>query len=571
MRPLDFRVIGPLEVSGPEGAVALAQGKLRAVLAVLLMHANEVVTTDRLIEQVWGERRPATAVKSVHVYVSQIRGQLGPDAIVTRSAGYELRLDPAQLDLHRFEQLRGEAAHGDAATAAAKLHEALGLWRGPPYADFTYDAFAQTTIARLEELRLGTLEERIEADLELGRHAALVPELATLAREHPLRERIRAAQMLALYRSGRQADALAAYQDARRALVDELGIEPGRELHELERRILMQDPALDVAPPRRDAGAADPSAPAERAELREHARSKSPLLGREAELAELRCCLADASAGHGRLVLISGEPGIGKSRLLDEFALHAAEQGARVLWGRCWEAGGAPAYWPWCQSIRAYVRSCDPATLAAELRGSASDVAELVPEIRELLPETPLPTHSDDPDTARFRLLEATAAFLKRAAERAALVLVLDDLHAADTPSLVLLQFLARELPETRILVVGGYRDTELRRGSPLTRTLAELRREAVTCALPLSRLARADIAEFIRLTTRVEPADGLVAAIDAQTEGNPLFVGEVVRLLSQEGGLAGDVAARRPDSPGGSGRPSAVASGTCPTTATSS
>ena len=245
---LDFRVLGPLEVVGEEGAVALAQGKARVALGVLLIHANEVVATDRLIDDIWGAQPPATALKSVHVYVSQLRRSLGADAIVTRPPGYQLRLEPGQLDLYRFERLREEAAHAEPATAAAKLRQALRLWRGPPFADFTYDAFAQATIARLEELRVCVLEECIAAELELGRHAELVGELATLAQEHPLRERIRAAQMLALYRSGRQADALAAYQSTRRALVDVLGIEPGRALHELERDILTQESALDFVP-----------------------------------------------------------------------------------------------------------------------------------------------------------------------------------------------------------------------------------------------------------------------------------------------------------------------------------
>ena len=244
---LTFKVLGPLEAVGEHGAVTLPKGKPRAVLGVLLMHSGEVVATDRLIEDVWGAHPPANATKSLHVYVSQLRRSLGADVIQTRPPGYALRIEPGQLDLGRFERLRDEAARADPQIAADKLHEALALWRGSPFADFTYDAFAQTTIARLEELRLGALEERIEADLQLGRHAEIVAEVTTLVQEHPLRERIRGAQMLALYRSGRQAEALATYQDGRRALVDELGIEPGRALHELERRILMQDPALELA------------------------------------------------------------------------------------------------------------------------------------------------------------------------------------------------------------------------------------------------------------------------------------------------------------------------------------
>jgi DNA-binding SARP family transcriptional activator len=319
---LDFRVLGPLEVVGEEGAVALAQGKARVALGVLLIHANEVVATDRLIDDIWGAQPPATAIKSVQVYVSQLRRSLGAGAIVTRPPGYQLRLAPGQLDLYRFEQLREEAAHAEPATAAAMLRQALGLWRGLPFADFTYAAFAQSTIARLEELRLGALEERIEADLKLGRHTELVGELATLAREHPLRERIRAAQMLALYRSGRQADALAAYQSARRALVDELGIEPGRVLHELERDILIQEPTLDFVPAEGHAATRErviqPRAEAPReAPVRPHTPRANGMLGREREFDTLCAGLDEATAGHGRLFLVSGEPGIGKSRLID--------------------------------------------------------------------------------------------------------------------------------------------------------------------------------------------------------------------------------------------------------------
>ena len=209
-----------------------------------------------------------------------------------------------------------------------------------------------------------------------------------------------------------------------------------------------------------------------------------------------------------------------------------------MLSGRCWEAGGAPAYWPWCQSIRGYVRTCDPQALIRELGKGASQIAELVPDIRERIAGVPAPSRSRDPDTARFRLFDSTAAFLKLAAVRVPLVLALDDLHAADTPSLILLQFLARELAETRILVVAAYRDTELARGSPLALTLVALRRESVTRAIRLSGLARHDVAHFVRLTTGTEAPASLLDAINAQTDGNPLFLGEVVRLLAQEGRL---------------------------------
>jgi YVTN family beta-propeller protein len=246
---LEFGILGPFEVREDGKPLGVGGGKQRALLAVLVLHAGEVVSTDRLIDAVWGERPPASALNSVHIYVSRIRKVLGDGRLETLGQGYRLSVDSEQLDLGRFERLLDEGrallASGGLAAAAEKLREALALWRGPPLADFASEPFAQTEIARLEELRLAAYEERIEADLALGRHAELVPELEALVREHPLRERIRAQLMVALYRSGRQAEALATYREARRLLHDELGLEPGRALQELERAILEQQPGLD--------------------------------------------------------------------------------------------------------------------------------------------------------------------------------------------------------------------------------------------------------------------------------------------------------------------------------------
>lgn len=248
---MEFRILGTLELSEDGRPVELAGGRQRMLLALLLLHANEVVSTDRLIDGLWGERPPATAAKVLQNAVSQLRRALGESLIVTRAPGYMLRVEPAAIDAHRFESLledgRRELAAGRPAGAAGTLREGLGLWRGQPLDEFAYQPFAEAEIARLEELRLRALEERIEADLALGRHADLVGELERLVAEHPLRERLRGQLMLALYRSGRQAEALQAYQDGRRLLAEELGLEPGAALQQLEKQILTQDPAL--APP----------------------------------------------------------------------------------------------------------------------------------------------------------------------------------------------------------------------------------------------------------------------------------------------------------------------------------
>ncbi len=247
---MDFRILGPLEVADGDSLVALTGAKQRALLAALLLRANEVVSADRLIDDLWGEQTPDSGRTALQMRISQLRKALGPAGavLITRPPGYILKLESGQLDLHRFERLVEEADAADPAVAAGKLREALALWRGPPLADLSYESFAQAAIARLEELRLGALEKRIEADLALGRHADLVAELDAFATEHSLRERVRAQLMLALYRCGRQADALTVYQAARRTLTEELGIEPSPPLRELEQSILRQDPSLELAP-----------------------------------------------------------------------------------------------------------------------------------------------------------------------------------------------------------------------------------------------------------------------------------------------------------------------------------
>jgi DNA-binding SARP family transcriptional activator len=240
----DFRILGPLEVVGDEGPLPLGGQKQRAVLAVLLLDANRVVSVDRLVDALWGEHAPKTAMTSLQNFVSQLRKALGADVLETQMPGYRLRVDPGELDVDRFRQLCAAARTAELGERRTALREALALWRGPPLADFQFEAFAQGEIARLDELRLAALEDRVEADLEAGLAAELVAELESLVGNHPLRERLRAHLMLALYRSGRQAEALQVYQDARRALVEELGIDPSPALQELHGAILRQEVGL---------------------------------------------------------------------------------------------------------------------------------------------------------------------------------------------------------------------------------------------------------------------------------------------------------------------------------------
>jgi DNA-binding SARP family transcriptional activator len=243
---MQFRLLGPLEVVAGGRRLELGGAKQRSLLASLLLRANQVVSTDRLIDELWGAAPPATAAKSVQVMVSRLRKMLGEGRLATHAHGYALRVDVRELDLARFERLVGESRGAAPENAARKLREALALWRGPALADLAYEPFVQADIARLEELRFAALEQRIAADLAAGRHAELVGELEALVVEHPLRERLRCELMLALYRSSRQAEALDAYRAARRVLSDELGLEPSQELKELEQAILRQDSALEL-------------------------------------------------------------------------------------------------------------------------------------------------------------------------------------------------------------------------------------------------------------------------------------------------------------------------------------
>jgi YVTN family beta-propeller protein len=330
---VDFRILGPLEVHDDSGRrLPLGGHQQRALLALLLLHANEAVPVDEIIDELWQSEPPPSATKSVHALVSKLRRTLegnagrgavetGENGIVrTHAHGYVLRVGPGELDLDRFQSLLAEGrrafAAGQPGEAADTIREALSLWRGAALAEFAYDSFAQVEIDRLEELRLAAVEERVEADLALGRHHELVPELEALAAENPLRERLHAQLMLALYRCGRQAEALHAYRRTRRTLVDELGIDPGQALQRLEKAILVQDPSLEVvrlqaAParvatpsaPEADAGGSDarpvPSAPV-RAEIEHRRPSLLPLI------AALGVLVAVGAAGGVYLVVRGG-------------------------------------------------------------------------------------------------------------------------------------------------------------------------------------------------------------------------------------------------------------------------
>jgi len=416
---MDYRILGPLQAFDGERELSLGGSRQRSVLALLLLRSNEALTRDVIIDELWGESPPPTAAKVLQNCISALRKELPGNTATLRTVGsaYALDVRPAELDRDRFETrlAKGRAAfaageHGD---AADHFREALSLWRGAPLCDFGYDDFAQEEITRLEELHVAALEDRIDVDLALGRAEELVPELEALVSRYPMRERLRRHLMLALYRGGRQAEALAAYREARQTLLNELGIEPTRALQELERAILAQDSSLELQ-------MAHASGPPGR-------RAAPPLVGRQDETAVLDAGLEDALAGRGRLFLVVGPAGSGKTRLADEIASRAKARGVSILWGRAWHGGGAPACWPWRQAVR------------------------------------DLPEPVGDGDDARFRFFAEATEFLRREAARTPLMLVLDDLQAADDDSLLLLEFVGSELAEMPVLVVALAREDRTR------------------------------------------------------------------------------------------------------------
>jgi DNA-binding SARP family transcriptional activator len=411
---MDYRILGPLEAFDGARALSLGGARQRSVLALLLLRPNEALTRDVIVDELWGESSPPTAPKVLQNCISAIRKELpgGAETLRTIGTSYALQLEPDELDRdvfeHRVAKARAALAAGDAEGSAAELEAALGLWRGAPLSDFTYERFAQDEIARLEELHLSAVEDRIDADLACGRSHQLVAELEALVARHPLRERLRRQLMLTLYRTGRQAEALAAYRDARSVLLGELGIEPTRALQELERAILAQDPALDVSLQQ----------PARAAAPGRHAAT--PVIGRDGELALLEAGLDDALTGRGRLFVLVGPPGVGKTHVADELASRAKRRGALVRWGRGWDGGEAPPYWPWRQALRG-------------------------------LPE--------DDGTERFEFFTTVTEFLRTAAAEQPLLLVLDDLQAADESSVLLLEFVASHVAEMPVLIVALARD----------------------------------------------------------------------------------------------------------------
>ncbi len=564
---MQFRVLGPLAVSSETGPLDLGGRRQRSVLARLLLAGGQVVSVDRLLEDLWNGEPPPRAVGSLQAFVSNLRRLLEPNrpprspatVLVSTPPGYALRAGPDDVDGARFERLLDEGnralAEGRPAAAAGLLDDALALWRGEAYADFADEQWAAPEVSRLAELRLVAREHRLAAALAEGDAAASVPALEMLAANHPLREGIGRLHALALYRTGRQADALAVLRGVRERLLDELGIDPSPALRQLESQVLLQAPELDWQAPREAPVTAAPSAPvpqqrdaddetddaaAARADAGLH-RAAVPV-GREPALARLRT-EADLVARGGaglRVAVLSGEPGIGKTYLVEALARQLTGSGWGVAWGRCPDAEGVPALWPWHQVLDALVAARPPDP-------------ELALPLTHLL-EHASPTGSsrspdDDRDAggtggdaaeARFRQHDAVARHLAASTADTPLLLVLDDLQWADGSSLRLLLDLVALRRGGRILLVATIRSGE--GGPALQDALARLADAgALRIALPgLDERAVERLAAESDVALKSDEVRRLVE----RTAGNPFFVRETLKLASSEGATALEVVA---------------------------
>ncbi|GAB1816967.1 BTAD domain-containing putative transcriptional regulator [Herbidospora sp. RD11066] len=511
MEPLFFRLFGPLEVRpGNGGPLDLGPPKQRAVLALLALEAGHIVPLDRLIDELWADEAPSSATGTLQAYISHLRRALEPGRaprtppkiLLTKEPGYLLAVPPGQVDLARFTRLaedgRRMLVRGDHRGALETLDKALGTWRGEPLAEFSDYEFARPVAARLSEVYASASEDRLDARLALGDAASCVADLERLVQAHPYRERMWGLLVLALYRSGRQADALAAIRRVRALLADELGIEPGPDLRRIEKAVFEQSADLAGYVPETPVTVVAP------------VTTTAPrLIARGPQLARVAERVMDARRGRGGIVLVTGEAGIGKTLFARTAAEEARDLGLRVVWGRCSEGDTAPAFWPWLQAVR---ELGEPGLEAAGLL--SGDVA----------------TPTVDPGAALYDLHDKVFGALVAGGPT---VVVFDDLHAADIASLRLLAFAAGQVHRRSVLILATMRPEPGREPEQLSGTLAGLAREPGTERLPLPPFGVADVAAFLG---RDDPA--LAETLYQRTGGNPFYLGELLRLADSEHGL---------------------------------
>jgi DNA-binding SARP family transcriptional activator len=542
---LEIRVLGPVEVTCDDRAVDIGGVKARALVARLLIDRGLVVSVDRLVDSLWGDHNGEGAEIALRSTISRVRKRLRDagapdDLIVTRAPGYVLDAPAEVTDLHRFEHLvaegRRQLSRRRPSEAIRLLTDAQDLWRGQAYSEVRDEPFARAEARRLEELLLAATETRIDAELTLGRHEGLIGELESLTSANPMRERLWSQRMLALYRCGRQAEALRVFQDLRSILVAELGIDPGHDVTWMEHAILTQEPGLDfpVPPEGEDepAGAGpgvDPT-PGYRFWV-PPAPTESPFVGRTQESAVLRDWWASVRAGQGRLLLVDGDPGIGKTRLVAEVARAVDAHGALVLWGRCDEDPVAP-FQPFAEALGRYFQSVSADRISRMPDWQLTELSRLVVRLSEYVPL--LEEEAGDAESGRYRFFEAVTATLNELSERRATLLVVDDLHRADQPTLLLLRHVLRSIDDARFGIIGIYNDTEVPQDHRLRSMLADIRSVHPVDTVHLQGLSRSAVQELTERWPEV-PSD-VVPQLCQLTDGNPLFLDELLRQLRYRG-----------------------------------
>lgn len=531
---MTFELLGGLNVRRDGAAVDLGGRKQRAVLAVLALHADAPVPADRIIDHVWGDDAPARADASLQAYVSKLRRLLeparpaaaGPAVLVTEPGGYRLVVQRAEVDLSRFDDLRDAAtaaqAVGDLDTAAQHYDAVLAL-HGPLLPEMADEHWVAEAAARVEAAHADALDGAFETKLALGGGRELIADLETAVAAHPFQERLRGHLALALYRAGRQTDALRSLAHARRALADEIGVEPGPQLRQLEADILAHAPHLAAPGPSPRVSLPARSTPPA------HAPSSGGaigLVGRTDELDRLVDAARVAAAGEGRAVVISGEPGIGKTRLAEELVATVSNGEHVVVWARCQESASSAPYWGYTQIAEQ--------VLAA---GVISDTA------REEISAVGGGVHTIDPAADRLALHSSMVAAL-RSLDRP-LLIVVDDLQWADASSLRALEFVAGALSSVPVLLVATVRPVGADAPPPLVACLAELARQAGSQRVDLAGLSHAEVATWLSRRSDAAAADPVAAFVHERTGGNPFFVGELVELLARQDRLTDVTAAR--------------------------
>ncbi|MFI5776786.1 BTAD domain-containing putative transcriptional regulator [Nocardia sp. NPDC051570] len=503
----------------------------RAVLALLTIHSGAVVSTERITEEIWGGRPPGRSTATLQTYVSRLRRLLtdalprdGDNPVEHRAPGYLLTIDRDHIDAHRFEIAVATGLQslrdGRFATARQRLVGALELWQGTPYAELSDYRFAADEAARLEHVHLAAVTGHAEAALALGHHEAIIAGLAAGLRRHPLHEPMVWQLMLALYRSGRQVDALHIYERTRRRLAEELGIDPGDELRSLHGAILRHDPALQ------EFGAPDEPITIRRGEdTRPRSSPPNPeaFAGRDEELHRLERAATVALHGCGRTIVVAGEPGIGKTRLLSELDRSLGDRGVDVVWGSCVQADGAPTHWVWDEVLRRL------AVIRPEaFRRAVADSAPLLPDyLSRWESGTTSPRE-------RFRVHDAVCRVLLELASQRPLTIILDDLHWADPRSLELLQLLAGRVRDAPLLVVVSARDTEPDFTPRVRETLGSVLREFSSDGLRLLGISPAAVGTLAGAITGREMAEPVLAALYARTNGNPFFLTQLFAALER-------------------------------------